>query len=226
MVYDFHTHSFLSDGSLLPIELIRRAVVKGYQAIGVTDHCSLGNMAQVLEAIAADCQLAEQHWELRALAGVELTHLPPAAIAEAAAHARRLGAQIIIVHGETPVEPVPPGTNLAALRCPDVDILAHPGPIDVELAGLAARNGIFLELSARRGHCLGNGAVAAAAREAGAAVLVNSDTHDPGDILTEEMARLIALGAGLSEEEAFRALRENPEALLEAVARRGRGTRA
>lgn len=226
MVYDFHTHSFLSDGALLPIELIRRAVVHGYRAIAVTDHCSLGNMQPVLQAVIADCRLAEQHWEIRALPGVELTHVPPAAMAEAASQARRLGAEVIVVHGETPVEPVPPGTNLAALRCPDVDILAHPGPLDVELAGLAARSDIFLELSARGGHCLANGAVGAAAREAGACLLVNSDAHDPGDILTEELAKQVALGAGLSEQETFRALSENPERLLEAIARRARGTLA
>ncbi|HLE81453.1 MAG TPA: PHP domain-containing protein, partial [Dehalococcoidia bacterium] len=33
-MYDFHTHTFLSDGVLSPIELIRRAHVKGYRVIG------------------------------------------------------------------------------------------------------------------------------------------------------------------------------------------------
>jgi histidinol phosphatase-like PHP family hydrolase len=226
MVYDFHTHSFLSDGVLLPIELIRRAAARGYRAIAITDHCSAGNMAAVLEAVIADCRLAEEHWEIRAIPGVELTHLPPAALPEAAAQARRLGAAVIVVHGETPVEPVPAGTNLAALRCPEVDILAHPGSLDVELAGLAARSQIFLELSAHRGHCLANGAVAAAARAAGADLLVNSDAHAPSDILNDDLALQVALGAGLSEEEARGALRDNPERLLERIARRERGTLA
>ncbi len=220
MLFDFHTHTIHSDGSLLPIELIRRAAVRGYDAIAITDHASPGNVAALLEAVVADCRLAEDHWEVRAIPGVELTHLPPAAIAEAAAEARQRGAELIVVHGETPVEPVPPGTNLAALRCPEVDILAHPGPLDVELAGLAARSGIFLEVSAHRGHSLANGAVASAAREAGALLLVNSDAHRPDEILTEEFARKVAAGAGLSGEELEAALVANPQRLLEKLARR------
>lgn len=223
MVFDFHTHTLLSDGVLLPIEQIRRAVVAGYAAIALTDHASPGNLEAVVESLIADCQLAEDHWEVRAVPGVELTHLPPEAIADLAAHARRSGAQLVVVHGETPVEPVPPGTNLAALRCPEVDILAHPGPLDVELAGLAARNGIFLELSGRAGHCLANGAVAAAARAAGALVLVNSDAHGPADLLSDERARRVALGAGLAEKEAAAALGDNPRRLLERLEARARG---
>lgn len=223
MLFDFHTHSLLSDGVLLPIELIRRAAASGHTAIGVTDHVSRGRLAAVIDALTEDCNLAEDHWDIRAVPGVELTHLPPAAIADAAREARRCGAQIIIVHGETPVEPVPPGTNLAALRCPEVDILAHPGPIDVELAGLAARNDVFLEISARKGHSLGNGAVAAAAREAGALVLVNSDGHGPEDVLTEEFARRVAAGAGLSDEEVQAALVDNPARLLSRIDERRRG---
>ena len=214
MVFDFHTHTILSDGSLLPIELIRRAIASGYEAIGLTDHVSMSNLASVVPMLIADCRLAEEHWEIRAIPGVELTHLPPAAIADIASEARRLGAELVVVHGETPVEPVPPGTNLAALRCAEVDILAHPGPIDVELAGLAARNGVFLEVSSHRGHCLANGAVVAAARAAGALVVVDSDTHAPSELLTEEWQRRVAVCAGLSEEEAEVALGENPRRLL------------
>jgi histidinol phosphatase-like PHP family hydrolase len=225
MVFDFHTHTIYSDGTLLPIELIRRAVVNGYGVIGVTDHVSPGNLGTVIPALIADCLLAEEHWDIRAIPGVELTHLPPAAIAEVATQARRLGAALIIVHGETPVEPVPPGTNLAALRCPEVDILAHPGPVDVELAGLAARNGIFLEVSSRHGHSYANGAVVSAGRQAGALFLVNSDTHAPGDMLTEDWQRRVALCAGLSEEEAETVLRENARRLLAKVDARRAGPR-
>jgi len=223
MLCDFHTHTLQSDGVLLPIELIRRAVVRGYHAIALTDHVSAGNLASVLAAVIRDCQLADDNWDIRAIPGVELTHLPPAEIPKAAAAARDHGAQLILVHGETPVEPVPSGTNLAALRCPDVDILAHPGRLDPELASLAARSGIFLELSARRGHSLANGAVASAARQAGALLLVNSDAHRPDDLLTGNFARAVALGAGLSEEEAQQVLASNPAALLKGLAGRRKG---
>ena len=214
MLFDFHTHTFLSDGVLLPIELIRRAAARGYTAIGVTDHVSYSTLDWVVEAVARDCALAEKHWEIRAIPGVEITHVPPAAIPELAREARARGARFVVCHGETPVEPVLAGTNLAALQCPQVDVLAHPGPMDVEQAALAARNQVFLEISARKGHSLANGSVAAAARQAGARLLVNSDGHEPGDLLTEEFARRVAAGAGLSPREMEAALVENPQSLL------------
>lgn len=220
MLYDFHTHTFLSDGELLPIELIRRAVVAGYTAIGVTDHASAGNLRSLLDALVAECRLAERHWDIRALPGVELTHVPPGAIAELAREARAAGARLVLVHGESPIEPVAPGTNLAAVSCPDVDLLAHPGLLAPEEADLAARGGVFLELTSNGGHALGNGRVAQQARRAGARLLVNSDTHLPEDLLSEALARRIALGAGLSEEEAELALLTNPQELLARIAPR------
>ena len=48
MTFDFHTHSFFSDGVLSPIELIRRAHVAGYRAIAVTDHIGLANMESTI----------------------------------------------------------------------------------------------------------------------------------------------------------------------------------
>jgi predicted metal-dependent phosphoesterase TrpH len=35
MLFDFHTHTTLSDGALSPVEQIRRAHVRGYTAIAV-----------------------------------------------------------------------------------------------------------------------------------------------------------------------------------------------
>src|SRR5438128_1032392 len=126
-LYDFHTHSFLSDGELSPVELIRRAAVRGYRAIGIADHAGPGNVEAVVRQLVADCRLCERYWDIVALPGVELTHLPPAAIGEVARMARAAGARLVVVHGETPAEPVEPGTNLAAVSCPDVDVL---GPLE------------------------------------------------------------------------------------------------
>jgi histidinol phosphatase-like PHP family hydrolase len=43
---------------------------------------------------------------------------------------------------------------------------------------------------------------------------VNSDAHEPEDLLTQEEAKRVALGAGLEEREAERAVTENPRELL------------
>lgn len=215
MVYDFHTHSTLSDGALSPIELIRRAQVRNYKVIAITDHVGVGYLERIIKEIADDCALARQHWDIIAIPGVELTHLPPAAICEAAKRAKELGAWLVVVHGESIIEPVEKGTNSAALRCPYVDILAHPGLLTLEEAELAAANGIFLEISARKGHSLTNGHVAQLARLTGAKLLLNSDAHNPSDLLSPDRVHQIAQGAGLNEEESVEVLTINACALLE-----------
>ncbi|MAG36531.1 MAG: PHP domain-containing protein [Dehalococcoidia bacterium] len=219
-IYDFHTHSFLSDGVFSPIELIRRVHVLGYQSIAITDHVGSGGIEQLLASLAADCAEAERHWGIRCLPGVELTHLPPEAIANAAARARRAGAAIVVVHGESITEPVVVGTNRAAVVCPDVDILGHPGLITAEDVQLAREHGVYLEVSAKPGHGLTNGHVARLARHIGAPLIVNSDGHRPGDYLTSSMARNVALGAGLPETELTDLLQDEPQRLLERVEQR------
>lgn len=220
MAYDFHTHTVLSDGELLPMELIRRAIFNGYEALAITDHASPSTMQRVIEETSRDCELAREQWGFPALPGVELTHCPVGSIAELAARARGLGAAIVVVHGETVVEPVEPGTNRAALKSPDVDILAHPGLLTPEEAEIAAERGVFLEISCRKGHSLSNGLVARLAIENGASLLVNTDTHSPSDLLNDSFARTVARAAGLSEEDVEKTLRRNPLALLERVSRR------
>jgi putative hydrolase len=214
MVYDFHTHTSLSDGELSPVELIRRAVVNGYRAIAITDHADAGTMRRIIQENAEACAQARAHWDILAFPGIELTHVPVAAIAETARQAKAFGARLVIVHGETIVEPVEKGTNRAALSSPNVDILAHPGLITLEEAGLAARNGIMLEISARKGHCLTNGHVAAMAQKAGAYLILSSDAHSPGDLLNNGIAQKIVRGAGLSTSACKRTLTLNPQVLL------------
>ena len=72
-MYDFHTHTFLSDGVLSPIELIRRAHHIGYQAFAITDHVGPGNMEFVLKTLIKDCEMASNRWDILALPGVEIT---------------------------------------------------------------------------------------------------------------------------------------------------------
>ncbi len=106
------------------------------------------------------------------------------------------------------------GTNWSAVNCPEVDILAHPGLITVEEAEIAKENGIALEISSRRGHCLANGHVAKVAVDVGADLVVDTDTHMPGDLISYEMAYKVALGAGLQDKEIKKALKDNPERIL------------
>ena len=215
MVYDFHTHTCLTDGALSPLELIRRATINNYLAIAITDHVGMGYLERLINEIAIDCTLAQNHWNITAIAGVELTHLPPAAISDTARKAKEIGAAIVVVHGETASEPVEPGTNMAALKSPYVDILAHPGFLTPEEAHLAASNNIFLEITARKSHSQANKHVADLARTSGAKLIVNSDAHDENDLLTSELTLTIAKNAGLTDNEINTVLEINPQLLLQ-----------
>ena len=85
MLFDFHTHTFLSDGVLSPIELIRRAVSNGYTSIAVTDHAGINDQERVLDILVKECAEATENMGITAVPGVELTHVPPHRIAEAPA---------------------------------------------------------------------------------------------------------------------------------------------
>jgi histidinol phosphatase-like PHP family hydrolase len=211
---DLHTHSFYSDGVLLPSEMLRRVQVLGYAALAITDHADASNLEELATQLLRFQRQGSRGFGVAFVPGVELTHVPPEQIAPLARHARRLGFRLIVVHGETPVEPVAPGTNRAAAECRDVDILAHPGFLTEKEAALAAANGVAIEISARGGHCLTNGHVARVALAAGAHLVVNTDTHTPADMIDQARARRVALGAGLSEAEAHAALVDNAQEIL------------
>jgi histidinol phosphatase-like PHP family hydrolase len=197
---DLHTHSTFSDGELIPSELVRRAEVLGCKAIAITDHADYTNIEHILICINRILYL-EDVLDIKIFPGVELTHVPPQKIAPLATFARKLGAKIIVVHGETPVEPVRLGTNRAALMA-DIDILAHPGFITQEEAELARDNDICLEITSRSGHNITNGHVVRMAQKAKAKMIVNTDSHAPYDLINSDRATEIAIGAGLSHDEA------------------------
>ena len=197
---DLHTHSIFSDGSLIPTELAQRAYAAGYDTLAITDHVDHSNIDFILPRIIKVCSKIKEEGKIKVLPGVEITHVAPAQIAGLADEARKLGAKIIIVHGETVVEPVPAGTNLAALKS-SIDILAHPGILSEEEARLAAKRGIYLEITTRKGHSFGNGLVAQVARKFKAKLVLNNDAHVPADFVGGEMAKKIARGAGLTEKE-------------------------
>jgi len=199
-VIDLHTHTIFSDGELIPAELVRRAEVIGYKGICMTDHADEATMYHSLENVLRFVKKHGHFFDINVLAGVELTHVPPALIGEMVVSARKSGAQVVVMHGETPVEPVAPGTNLAAIEA-GVDVLAHPGLITKEEVQLAAEKGVALEITTRGGHSYTNGHVASLARQYGAKLVINNDAHAPRDLIGKDLRKTIALGAGLTLEE-------------------------
>jgi histidinol phosphatase-like PHP family hydrolase len=195
---DLHTHSLFSDGALLPSELARRAQFAGYKALAITDHVDSSNIDFVIPRIAGALKDIAKYLDLTLIPNAEITHMPPELIGKLVSKARKLGAKIVVVHGETIVEPVIQGTNRAAIDA-GADILAHPGLISTADMKKAKQKGVAIEITSRKGHCLSNGHVVKIAMEVGADLIINTDSHNPEDLITIELARIILHSAGIAE---------------------------
>ena len=212
---DLHTHSLFSDGELIPSELVRRLEFLGYSAVAITDHSDSSNLDFIIPRIIQVANDLNGTQSVKVIPGVELTHIPPELIGTFVGRAREMGAGLVLAHGETIVEPVAVGTNRAAIEA-GVDILAHPGLISDEDARLAAERGVLLEISARAGHSFTNGHVASMANNTNAKLILNSDAHSPGDLMTEEFAHRVVEGVGLPPG-SLSSLLSNARQLLEKV---------
>jgi histidinol phosphatase-like PHP family hydrolase len=192
---------------LLPSEIAVRYLAKGYKAVAITDHADYSNIKTTIEAILN----FTRHWpkdaKINVLPGIELTHLPLEQFEPLAKYARCQGIKVIVGHGETLAEPVIKGTNLAAIKA-DIDILAHPGLITDKEAELAKEKGIFLEITARQGHRDTNTHVVEQALKYKVKLILNSDSHQPQDILEPAQLKKIALNVGLSEKDITRIYRD------------------
>jgi histidinol phosphatase-like PHP family hydrolase len=190
-------------------------MVKDHHAIAITDHVDMTNVDIVVPAIVKAIELNEDY--IRTIPGVEITHVPPKQMAKVIKRAKELGAQLIVVHGETLAEPVIKGTNLAAAMNPDVDILAHPGLITDEEMERAVETGVLIEVTGRSWHNVTNGHVVSVARRFGAKMVVNSDAHAPGNLMDEMTAINVAIGAGMTEKEADDAVRVTPLEVIKRI---------
>lgn len=215
---DLHTHSLLSDGELLPSELIRRAEAVGYQAIAITDHVDSANIDIVIPRIVKAIRAIEGFISIIAIPGAEITHVPPALISDLVKEARQLGARIVAVHGETIIEPVLPGTNSAAIDA-GADILSHPGIMSKEDLIFAKEKGITLEITSRKGHSLSNGYIAKEAMRLGIPLCISTDAHSPSELITKDTAIKILLASGIDEDRVD-SIFENSKALVKKALRR------
>ena len=198
---DLHTHTLLSDGDLLPSELARRAEEKGYKFIGITDHVDFSTFEVTVESIvrASGC-MNKNRTGIQVIPGVEITHVNPAQIKQLVKNCRDCGARLVVVHGETIVEPVLKGTNRKALEA-DIDILAHPGIMEEQDAKLAAERKISVEISGRAGHSFSNGHVVRLWYKYGFPLVLDTDTHSPEDLVDDAFAEKLIISAGVKPQD-------------------------
>ncbi|MBI5573574.1 MAG: histidinol phosphate phosphatase domain-containing protein [Elusimicrobia bacterium] len=209
---DLHTHTFFSDGDLIPSELVCRAKNAGYKTIALTDHCDFSNMDFVIRRIKRITDGLHRYYKINVIAGCEITYVPPGLISKAVKQARAFGAKIVVVHGESPVEPVPKGTNNAAILS-GCDILAHPGYITEKDVQLAKKNNVLLEITTRNGHRKGNLHIAELAKKIGAKLVMNTDTHEPEDLFNKKKIKNVLKEANLTEKD-FNQMQLNSKKLI------------
>lgn len=221
--HEFHSHTILSDGALLPVALMREAVIKNHAVLAITDHVDSSNLETVLTSLIKVEKETKGFIPIKFIPGVEVSYMPPPLIEKLSKRAKKYGAKIIIVHGQSPSEPVEEGTNACAVRLKGlVNILAHPGFISEEDVLLAAKNNVFLELSAKESHNSANKHIATLAKKHKALLLVNTDAHNEKNLITQEQAFNVAKDAGLTDEEAMQTIKMNPQELLAMISQRNR----
>ena len=216
-MYELHSHTTFSDGVLIPAESARRAFMDGYSGLALTDHADESNYLHILEnQLRFKEQFNKASDNFKIIVGIEITHVRPSNIGSLTEKARAAGADIIVVHGETIVEPVAEGTNLAAVEA-GVDVLAHPGLITEKVIEKGVANGVYFEISTRKGHSITNGHVAKKVLGLGGNLVINNDYHAPGDRVNADMAVKILAGAGLLDTQITKVFDNNRELFLKSL---------
>jgi histidinol phosphatase-like PHP family hydrolase len=211
---DLHSHTTLSDGSLSFEELVSAAERNDYDVLAITDHVDpTTDHREVAVTVRAEVDRLSPDTSVRLLAGVEITDFEPAVMDRIAREVRGAGAQMVVAHGECLMLDVYSGTNAAAVRSRNIDILAHPGLLTRADAFMAARNGVFLELSALVHASYANGHVFHVAQQAGAPIVVNSDAHARDHLLTPRKVAAVIVGAGGTTADVQRVVDQAPSAL-------------
>ena len=195
---DLHTHTFFSDGVLSPFELVYRAKNNGYTAIALTDHVDYSNMEFVISNIVRVAKILTESYDILVLPGAELTYIPPKLIKSVTEECRKLGAKVVVVHGETVAEVVPPETNMYAVEA-NVDVLAHPGHLSEKVAEVAAKNNVKIEITTRKCHGITNKEVVEIALNKKAKLVLDTDTHNPENLLTKELITRVLSDSGLPD---------------------------
>lgn len=171
-----------------------------------------------LAALAETVRTCSLYANVEARTGVELRHVPPPLLPSAVREARRAGAELVLVHGETLADQVAEGTNFAAIEA-GADIIAHPGLIDAKTAAFATEKGVALEFTSCPKHALTNAHTAAMALRFGCPLVRGSAARKAGDITTRTLWPRVIQGAdvfdtGKNNGSLLELLRKSEETLI------------
>jgi DNA polymerase (family 10) len=192
---DLHMHTTATDGKATIREMAEAAKKRGLKYIAITDHSKRVSMARGLDA-----DRLRQHWKeiekvrsqvsgIEILRGIECDiledatlDLPDDVLAEA-------DWVIAVLHYglHQPAEQIHKRL-MTAIRCPHVALIGHPSgrmllkrpgaPVDyAEIFKAAADHGVMMEINAHPNRLDLADVHAAAARDAGIPIVINTDSH-------------------------------------------------
>ncbi len=197
---DLHTHTDWSDGTASIVQMAEAARAMGYDYLAITDHSRSLSVArglslekllnQIDEVRRADAQVGG----IRILAGAEVDILKDGRLDFPNEILERLDVVVASIHsGFQQDRDTITGRIVAAMRNPHVDILAHPTgrllarrpgyEVDIDaVIREAVSTGTALEINSYPDRLDLRDVHAKAARDAGAMISIDTDSHACGEL--------------------------------------------
>ncbi len=200
-IIDLHMHSTVSDGTLPLDELVETAISRGYSVMAFTDHVYIDNYKRIAEKIINWVDKnQDKYQDIVLIPGVEITFASSKEIGIITKDVRSMGTKWVVVHGEASFEKTPAGTNDAAIEH-GVNVLAHPSYITDEQVIKSLETGTAFELSARDCYNYANKQIAETVMKNGGKMIINSDSHQEGAMLSHIKVMKTAETANLTKEQ-------------------------
>jgi len=221
---DLHVHSSWSDGRASILEMARAAQSLGYEYIALCDHSpSVGiagglppeKLEQKIEAVAA---ANEELDGITILMGSEVDIKADGRLDYSDDLLAKCDVVVASVHmGQQQTERAITGRLISAIENENVDIIGHPTgriidqrePYDMDMQAVleaAARTKTALEINAYPSRLDLSDVNAKAAKEMGIKMAINSDAHDPEQLLTMKYGVNVARRAWLEKKDVLNAL--------------------
>ncbi len=197
---DLQMHSTWSDGKNSIEDMLEACLARGYDYFAITDHSKALAMTGGLDAkkLAAQWeeidQIASRRSEIRILKGLEVDILRDGRLDLEDEFLERLDVVLVSVHSLLDLPPAKQTARiLAAIRHPEVNILAHPtgrqinrrDPMQFDLEEVlqcAAEHEVIVELNAHPDRLDLKDSHLIRAKELGLRVVISTDAHRIGDL--------------------------------------------
>lgn len=221
---DLHMHSTWSDGRATIEEMVEACAARGYEYMVISDHSKALAMTNGLDAYRLRAQWEEieevraRHPEIRILRSMEVDILSDGSLDLEDEMLAGLDLVLVSLHSRLDL-PSDQQTErvLRALAHPEVNIFCHPTarlinrrrPAEMDLDAVlaeAAKRGVAVELNSNPHRLDLKDTHLVRAKELGCKVVINTDSHRPGELDLMRYGIEQARRAGLTAEDVLNTL--------------------